>query len=99
MLCVIEGHAKFNDSDEARPFRVGDIGVMGPYEQHWIVAAERGIRLFEAVWPQSLLAKPDHNELFCQAAGRSLRCAMVSSHQTFREFGVWHPRWHRIVRE
>jgi hypothetical protein len=36
---------------------------------------------------------------FCQAAGRSLRCAMVSSHQTFGEFGVWHPHWHTIVLE
>lgn len=36
---------------------------------------------------------------FCQAAGRALRCAMVSSHQTFGEFGVWHPHWHTIVLE
>jgi hypothetical protein len=36
---------------------------------------------------------------FCQAAGRSLRCAMVCSHQTFGEFGVWHPHWHTIVLE
>ena len=36
---------------------------------------------------------------FCQAAGRSLRCAMISSHQTFGEFGVWHPHWHSIVLE
>jgi hypothetical protein len=36
---------------------------------------------------------------FSQAAGRSLRCAMVSSHQTFGEFGVWHPHWHSIVLE
>jgi hypothetical protein len=28
----------------------------------------------------------------CQAAGRSLRCAMVCSHQTFGEFGVWRRR-------
>jgi hypothetical protein len=25
---------------------------------------------------------------FCRAAGRSLHCAIVSSHQTFGEFGV-----------
>jgi hypothetical protein len=36
---------------------------------------------------------------FCQAAGRSLRCAMVSSHQTFGEFGVRHLHWHTIVLE
>jgi hypothetical protein len=36
---------------------------------------------------------------FCQAAGRSLHCAMVSSHQTFGKFGVWHPHWHSIVLE
>jgi hypothetical protein len=36
---------------------------------------------------------------FCQAAGRSLRCAMVFSHQTFGEFGVWHPHWHTIILE
>jgi hypothetical protein len=36
---------------------------------------------------------------FSQAAGRSLRCAMVSSHHTFGEFGVWHPHWHTIVLE
>jgi hypothetical protein len=36
---------------------------------------------------------------FSQAAGRTLRCAMVSSHQTFGEFGVWHPHWHSIVLE
>jgi hypothetical protein len=36
---------------------------------------------------------------FSQAAGRSLRCAMVCSHQTFGEFGVWHPHWHTIVLE
>jgi hypothetical protein len=28
---------------------------------------------------------------FSQAAGRWLRCAMVSSHQTFVEFDVWNP--------
>jgi hypothetical protein len=36
---------------------------------------------------------------FCLAAERSLRCSMVSSHQTFGEFGVWHPHWHSIVLE
>jgi hypothetical protein len=34
-----------------------------------------------------------------QAAGGTLRCAMVSSHQTFGEFGMWHPHWHSIVLE
>jgi hypothetical protein len=34
---------------------------------------------------------------FCHAAGRSLRCAMVSSHQTFGEFGGWHSHWHSLV--
>ena len=29
-----------------------------------------------------------------QAAGRTLRCAMVSSHQSSGEFAAWHPRWH-----
>jgi hypothetical protein len=36
---------------------------------------------------------------FSPAAGRTLRCAMVVSHQTFGEFGVWHPHWHSIVLE
>jgi DNA-directed RNA polymerase subunit RPC12/RpoP len=39
------------------------------------------------------------SRFFSQAAGRTLRCAMVSSHQTFGEFGVWHPHWHSIVLE
>jgi hypothetical protein len=36
---------------------------------------------------------------FTQAAGRSIRTAMVSSHQTFGEFAAWHPHWHAIVLE
>ena len=36
---------------------------------------------------------------FSQAAGRTLRCAMVSSHQTFGEFSGWHRHWHSIVLE
>jgi hypothetical protein len=39
------------------------------------------------------------SRFFSQAAGLPIRSAIISSHQTFREFGVWHPRWHRIVRE
>ena len=36
---------------------------------------------------------------FTLAAGRSIRTAMVSSHQTFGEFATWHPHWHAIVLE
>src|SRR5271157_5969201 len=39
------------------------------------------------------------SRFFNQAAGRTLRCAMVCSHQTFGEFSVWHPHWHSIVME
>ena len=39
------------------------------------------------------------SRFFNQAAGRTLRCAMVCSHRTFGEFGVWHPHWHSIVME
>lgn len=39
------------------------------------------------------------SRFFSQAAGRPIRSVMVSSHQTFREFGVWHPHGYRIVRE
>jgi hypothetical protein len=39
------------------------------------------------------------SRFFTQAAGRSIRTAMVWSHQTFGEFGVWHPHWHAIVLE
>jgi hypothetical protein len=36
---------------------------------------------------------------FSHAAGRSFRCAMVSSHQTIGECGVWPSHWHSIVLE
>jgi len=36
---------------------------------------------------------------FTLAAGRNIRTAMVSSHQTFGEFAAWHPHWHAIVLE
>lgn len=36
---------------------------------------------------------------FSQAAGRKIRTAMVSSHQTFGEYTSWHPHWHSIVLE
>ena len=36
---------------------------------------------------------------FSQAAGRPIRGAMVSSHQTFGSFAVWNPHWHTIVLE
>jgi hypothetical protein len=39
------------------------------------------------------------SRFFKQAAGKTLRAAMVSSHQTLGEFGVWHPDWHSIVLE
>jgi hypothetical protein len=36
---------------------------------------------------------------FCQAAGRKIRTALVSSHQSFGEFASWNPHWHTIVLE
>jgi len=36
---------------------------------------------------------------FCQAAGRKILTAMVSSHQSFGAFASWNPHWHTIVLE
>jgi hypothetical protein len=36
---------------------------------------------------------------FCQATGRKIRTAVVSSHQSLGEFAVWNQHWHTILLE
>lgn len=51
MLFVISGNAQFYDGQNTRSLEPGDSIVIEPFEQHWIVAGENGISLFELVWP------------------------------------------------
>jgi hypothetical protein len=62
--------------------------LRGYLRHHRELFSELGRLLFELL-----------SQYFSQAAGRKIRTAMVSSHQTFGEFASWHPHWHSIVLE